>query len=163
MIDFLTSRFNPLLPTLQTVLLLDKKRNLMESIKIAFSKYPSLGQLFRFGIIGIAAACTQFAGVFILVHFFHLHPLLANVFAFLVAFQVSFHGHKFWTFASEAKHLHAMSKFLVVALLSFCLNEGLYTYFLLRLHLNYLVALVIVLIIVPPITFILSKFWAFAT
>lgn len=134
----------------------------METLEIALLKHPSFAQLYRFGIIGIAAACTQFAGVLFLVHFFYLNPYLANALAFLVAFQVSFQGHKFWTFSSETEHSHTMPKYLVVALLSFCLNEGLYTYFLLRLNLNYSVALIIVLIIIPPVTFILSKFWAFA-
>lgn len=137
----------------------------MESIKtlVSTDKHSAFWQLFRFGVIGGIAAFTQLVGVFILVDGFHLHPLLANVFAFLIAFQVSYYGHKLWTFSSEAKHSHAMSKFLVVATLSFILNEGLYSYFLHEFNLNYLVTLIIVLLIVPPVTFILSKFWAFAS
>lgn len=137
----------------------------MESIKLRLNiiKHPAFWQLFRFGVIGTLAAFTQLIGVYGLVDGFHLTPLVANIFAFIIAFQVSYHGHKLWTFASEAKHLHAMSKFLVVAVLAFLLNEGLYSYFLHEFNLNYLITLVIVLVIVPPITFILSKFWAFAT
>lgn len=54
-----------------------------------------------------------------------------------------------------------MLKFFLVSGLSFCLNESLYAIFLEELHLYYSVALALVLLIVPPVTFILSKLWAF--
>ena len=126
------------------------------------AKHPLSKQVFRFGCVGTAAAITNLAIVAILVPITHMHPLMANVFAFIIAFQVSFYGHKAWTFQSDANHLSTMSKFFIVASISFALNEGLYALILKLFHFHYMLSLFIVLIIVPPVTFIFSKFWAFA-
>jgi len=123
---------------------------------------PITYQLIRFGFVGVLAAMTNFVAVVILVSLTHLHPLVANIFAFLIAFQVSFHGHKFWTFStSEAKHLSSMTKFFIVAVASFFLNEALFALFLQEWRLYYMLALFLTLMIVPRITFTFSKLWAF--
>ena len=96
------------------------KRTLMEAIKIPllFSRYPVFLQLVRFGIVGLSAASVNLFIVFLLVHYRHLHPLSANIIAFLISFQISYNGHKYWTFRSSASHLTSMSKFFFVAVFS---------------------------------------------
>jgi putative flippase GtrA len=125
-------------------------------------KIPNYQELSRFAIIGILAALVNFIALVALVSLGHIQPLLGNVIAFLIAFQVSYHGHKRWTFSNkESKHRKAMTKFFIVAGISFLLNEGLFALLLKETHLYYPVALLLVLIIVPPITFVFSKVWAF--
>ena len=137
----------------------------MSAARLPFliAKHPTFRQLVRFGCVGVAAAATNFAVVILLVTHAKLHPLIANIFAFFIAFQVSFYGHRLWTFASVAKHLTSLAKYLMVAIASFGLNEGFYALFLQGFKIHYITALFLVLVIVPPITFLLSKFWAFAT
>lgn len=118
-------------------------------------------QLTRFGIVGATAALVNMLVVFLLVHFLAWQPLVANILAFAIAYHVSFFGHHHWTFQRNAKAKTAWSKFLLVAVGSFILNEGFYALFLHVLHLQYIVALLLVLVVVPPITFCLSKLWAF--
>jgi putative flippase GtrA len=120
-----------------------------------------LHQLFRFGIIGTMAALLNMLVVVLLVHFAHWWPLAANILAFIVAYQVSFFGHHYWTFQSGISAKTAWPKFLLVALGSFLLNEGCYALFLQVLHVQYIWALLLVLLIVPPITFAFSRLWAF--
>ena len=55
-------------------------------------------QLMRFGIIGSLAAFINFGIVILLVELWGWHPLSANAIAFLIAFQVSYSGHRYWTF-----------------------------------------------------------------
>lgn len=119
-------------------------------------------QIFRFGVVGTNAAIVHLAALMALVEFVRLTPLLANVFAFLIAYQVSFWGHRRWTFSSQSVTRHAWIKFFVVAGLSFVLNESLFAIFLHLCHLYYFVAIILTLIIVPPLTFIASKLWAFS-
>lgn len=120
-------------------------------------------QLARFGIVGFSAMGVHLLCLALLVRF-ALHPLLANVIAFLVAFQVSYWGHKSWTFeAHEGSHAVAMQRFFVVAVSSFCLNELLYCGLLRFTALHYLLAQFIVLLLVAVLTFILSRLWAFRT
>lgn len=91
-----------------------------------------------------------------------MHPLYANIFAFVTAFGVSYLGHRFWTFGERVtSHVTSVTRFFGVAILSFVLNEFLFFLFLHFTALPYLLALFFVLIIVTPITFLLSRLWAF--
>lgn len=119
-------------------------------------------ELFWFGVVGISALLVHFILVTLLVPL-GLAPLLANVLAYLLAFQVSYWGHRLKTFdAAHLSHRHTLPRFFAVASLSFLLNEALY-YLLLRFTpLDYRLALLIVLFCVAVLTFVLSRMWAFS-
>lgn len=126
------------------------------------SKQSVIKQLAYFGIVGCSAALVNFLAVVLLVEFVDLHPLVANIFAFAMAFNVSYFGHRRWTFGEVKTQPHtSWLRFLTVAVGSFLLNEGLYFVFLQALGLHYQLALVLVIVMVPPVTFVFSKFWAF--
>jgi putative flippase GtrA len=126
------------------------------------SKIVLFFQLFRFGLVGVIAAMIHLAIVVLLVQMYSLLPLLANMFGFAIAFQVSYWGHRLWTFQeSVAPHRIAAPKLLLVQILSFAANETLF-YILLALHLPYPIALIIVLAVLPIFTFMASKLWVFA-
>lgn len=122
-------------------------------------------QLARFGVVGVAAMCVHWLVVRLLVPI-GIAPLLANVIGFGIAFNVSYFGHRNWTFASDSAHrpspiAHRDSfwRFLTVALTSFALNEVMYS--MLLPFMDYSLALAIVLVVVSVLTFALSKLWAF--
>lgn len=120
-----------------------------------------LTQVAQFLTVGSLAAAVHFGMVVLLVQNFNYAPLIANVGAFVVAFQISYWGHRFWTFSTtEISHREAYPKLVMVQVANFGLNEILY-YFLLSFHLPYQVALLIVLAILPIFTFVTSKFWVF--
>lgn len=119
-------------------------------------------QIMRFVVVGTTAAFVQLVTLFILVDFFNWRPLRGNILAFILAFIVSYCGHQFWTFGHvKTHHKDSLWKFLIVAFFSFLLNQGLFYIFLVKFGFHYMPALIIVLLIVPPLTFILSKTWAF--
>lgn len=119
-------------------------------------------QIIRFILVGTVAALVQLSALYFLVDFLNWHPLNANILAFILAFVVSYSGHQFWTFGSiKTRNREALWRFFIVAISSFLLNQSLFYIFLIHFHVYYLWALIIVLMIVPPITFILSKLWAF--
>ena len=128
------------------------------------SKLPHanlIAQLFRFGLVGVTAAAIHFSIVVSLVQTFAYAPLVANVFAFLVSFQVGYFGHRRFTFnGTTALHSVAFPKLLTLQIFNFVANESLF-YFLLSLHLPYQLALLIVLATLPLFTFVVSKFWVF--
>lgn len=119
-------------------------------------------QILKFGVIGTLAAAVHMGMVALLVTF-SMHPLLANIFGFMVAFNVSYLGHRFWTFGNKSCLSHAASvvRFWGIAVTSFAINEGLFFLFLSFTPLPYLLALFLVLLMVTPITFLLSRSWAF--
>lgn len=119
-------------------------------------------QVLRFIVVGSAAAAVHLLVVLVLVQGLQWLPLLANIAAFIVAFQVSYCGHHFWTFAhDERAHQQSLPRFLLVAISSFCLNEFLYFLLLHYAPFPYWFSLCVVLVAVAVITFLLSKFWAF--
>ena len=93
-----------------------------------------------------------------------IDPLLANVGAFITAFQVSYWGHRGWTFrAGDQRHGRTLPRFVLVSGGSFLLNEALYYILLRYTSLDYRLSLLIVLVIVAALTYILSRQWAFRT
>jgi len=120
-----------------------------------------IGQLMRFGVVGVAAMLVHWLVVAALVPL-GMPPLLANVVAFAVAFQVSYWGHRHWTFtAADLRHRRTLPRFVVVSCSSFVLNEFLYFLLLQYTTLDYRTALTIVLLTVAALTYILSRQWAF--
>jgi putative flippase GtrA len=119
-------------------------------------------QLLRFGMIGGCALLIHWLVALALVPL-GIPPLLANVFGFTVAFQVSYLGHRRWTFCAAALcHKQTLLRFAIVSLSSFMINELLYFLLLSYTTLDYQTALVMVLAIVSTITYLLSRQWAFS-
>lgn len=120
-------------------------------------------ELFWFGVIGVSAMAVHYLAVTLLLVPAGLSPLIANVIGFLIAFQVSYHGHRRQTFqARHVPHRQALPRFFAVACLSFAVNEVMYAGLLNFTGLDYRVALLIVLFTVAALTFVLGKLWAFS-
>lgn len=120
-----------------------------------------LAQIAKFLTIGSLAAVVHFSVVVLLVQTFDYAPLIANVAGFVVSFQLSYWGHRLWTFSdTHVSHREAYPRLVAVQVLNFSINEALY-YLFLSLGLPYPLALLIVLAILPVFTFITSKFWVF--
>lgn len=125
------------------------------------NKFSLFLQIFRFGLVGLTAAAIHFSTVVFIVQFFAVAPLIANIFGFLISFQMSYWGHRRWTFhETESLHRIAIPKLFIVQILNFAGNETLFYVFLL-LKLPYPLALLIVLSILPFFTFVSSKLWVF--
>lgn len=125
--------------------------------------YALIAQVIRFGLVGLTAASIHFFTVIFVVQLSGIKPLIANFFGFIVAFQMSYWGHRRWTFRqTSASHRVALPRLLCVQLINFTANESLF-YFFLLLNLPYPVALLIVLTVLPIFTFVMSKRWVFAS
>lgn len=126
--------------------------------------HPTLAkQLLIFAAVGGAAFITHFSVVTIIVPF-GIHPLVANVAAFGIAFGVSFVGHNLWSFPArgERDRARALRRFAAVACTSFVLNEMIYAVLLNFTQLPYQIALLMVLCVVASFTLLFSKYWAFS-
>ena len=94
-------------------------------------------------------------------------PWMANLLAFMVAFIFSFVGHFLWTFRDSTgdQPIHQSARyslrFLTVALIGLLLNAFSVWLVVDIWELNYLMALVPMVFVVPVMTFGLSKLWAF--
>jgi len=123
--------------------------------------FAHIFQLARFTTTGAAAALTHYSIVMLL---FKRNIALqyANLVAFLLAYWVSYFGHRIFTFkAQHISHRRALPKFTLVAGLGFLFNES----FLLLSNLYFsapVSTLVCVAIVLTSIvTFLLNRFFAF--
>lgn len=115
---------------------------------------------FWFLAVGGSAALTHM-GVFALLQA-HLWPELANALGFVVAFFVSFAGHRWLSFQDAGTSLlTSLRRFSVTALAGFVSNEALFILLLRGLGWPSLLALAVALVFAAGQTFVLSRFWAF--
>lgn len=120
-------------------------------------------ELFWFGAVGVTAMLVHLACVALVLVPLGLDPLIANLIAFLIAFQVSHAGHRRLTFGHhDAPAARSRVRFFGVALTSFVVNELMYWALLRFTSMDYRAALAIVLVAVAALTFVVARQWAFA-
>ncbi len=120
-------------------------------------------RLVKFGALGAVATGVHMAVAVGLTTLLAMNPYLANLVAFLLAFLVSYAGHYYVTFAGLAdRFLGPIRAFFVIAALGFLANNGLLLWLLGRHFLGESQALIIAALIVPAISFLAARFWAFA-
>lgn len=122
-----------------------------------------LKQVFRFGVVGIAATVVHFLVAVIAVQFGGLAPRWANVLGFVVAFCVSFLGQWRWTFAQRAgvPVARAFALYLMVSIGGFLMNALAYEWLLSHTAWRYDIALALVLVGVASVSFAISRWWVF--
>lgn len=115
---------------------------------------------FWFLAVGSAAALTHM-GVFAMVQL-RLWPELANAAGFVVAFFVSFGGHRLLSFRDAGTTVtQSFQRFAVTALAGFASNEAVFVLLLRAAGWPALAALFVALVAAAGQTFLLSRFWAF--
>jgi putative flippase GtrA len=120
-----------------------------------------IDQLFRFGMVGVAALLVHWClATFVIWR--GMQPLLGNFLGFIVAFGVSYFGHRYITFATrDTHHSQTLPRFVVVAVTGFCVNQLMFYLLLRYTTIHYALSLFLVLGAVAAMTFVLSKTWAF--
>jgi putative flippase GtrA len=110
-----------------------------------------------FAMVGFAATAVNFVILVLLVERFDVYPLLSFLLAYVVAFSVSYLGHYYLTFETNEEHMIAIRRFLFVSMFTSALNFIVFAVSFECLHLSYLIAFVITILIVPPFTYLLSR------
>ena len=115
---------------------------------------------FWFLAVGSAAALTHM-GVFAIAQRY-LWPEVANALGFVIAFFVSFAGHRLLSFKDAGTTVStSFQRFAVTALAGFASNELVFVLLLRWLRMPSLLALFVALVFAAGQTFVLSRFWAF--
>jgi putative flippase GtrA len=118
---------------------------------------------FWFLLTGASAALTHM-GVFALVQHQRpdVWPEAANALGFVIAFAISFGGHRWLSFKGTSTPMkQSLLRFGVTALAGFTCNEV--VFMVLTRHYGWfaLLALLVALVVASAQTFLLSRFWAF--
>jgi putative flippase GtrA len=122
---------------------------------------PTIHEFLRFGLVGAAASITHVIVALLLIERAALPLLWANALAFSVAVFVSYFGNHAWTFGRTGYHRKHFPRFLAVALGGLLLNQSIVFLTVEIAGIPYLYGILLVVLIVPGLSFRLSKCWAF--
>ena len=120
-----------------------------------------LQQIVRFGAVGVCATVTHIGVAWSLMELSSFDQYGANLAGAVFAYLVSFFGNALFTFGVKDRLAHYAARYLFVSIGSLFLTSvelaavdrlGLPTY----------AYAVVVLLTVPPATFLFAKLWAFA-
>ena len=114
-----------------------------------------------YAVVGAVATAVHFAVALGFARFLDFTPLGANACAFLAALVTSYVGNAVITFGSPIRSRDAFLKYCAASLLAFALNQLIVHLLTERLGVPFVASLFVVLFTVPPVTFLLAKFWAF--
>lgn len=115
----------------------------------------------RFTLIGLAATGIHIGIVWMLIGLYEMQPLLANLFAFLTAFSVSFIGQYHWTFRSNRAWKSALVRFFLIAATAFLANNLLLGSLLELEIFSASIAATLAALAIPAISYFAGRFWAF--
>lgn len=119
-----------------------------------------LRQVASFSLVGICATLLHVAVAWLLIEQVAVDGFLANACGAAAAFSVSYLGNARITFASRRGLWEGAVRYLVVTLVSLTLSSAILALTQRNGLPTYAYALIVVMT-VPPTTFLLAKFWAF--
>ena len=115
-----------------------------------------------FTLIGVIAGLVHYSIAVCLEALLSIDPVWANTCGFLMAFPVSYMGHRKFSFAwQETTHKQAFPRFFLVACLGFLENQFLLLLGLKLFSWPFWIVLLIVMGFVAVSTYLISRFWAF--
>lgn len=117
----------------------------------------------RFGVVGMVSTAVHIMIVWLLLVSTAFPPLVANTFAFLTAFGISFVGNYRWTFGSPGNMGRAIKRFLLISVSAFVMNTLLLAVLLSGEWFSPVIAAIFSAAVVPLITFVASRFWGFVS
>ncbi|MEO8455823.1 MAG: GtrA family protein [Sphingomicrobium sp.] len=124
---------------------------------------PGAKQLVRYAIAGICV--TQFAAAVysVLVLFWRLDPLLANVVSTGCGLSAGYLAHSRWSFAGgAAAPEHAkVGRFLLSSLVAFLINSTWVWLLVTTLHQPPLTPVPLMMLVTPWVSFLLNRHWVF--
>jgi len=120
-----------------------------------------LHELLRFATVGIISTLVHGGVLMAMVESDILAATYANLCAFTVAFLTSYLGHYHWTYKADQPHLPTATKFVVTAIGGLLLNYLIFLVMVDILELHYLWAFGLVVTVIPSLTYVMHKGWAF--
>lgn len=131
------------------------------SLRARLSARLPVGEVLRFGVVGICATLVHFATLTLAVEAAGVPAALANGLAFCTAVGVTYLGQSYWVFRAPDHSLVRMQKFLLTAVGGLLANVAVMGLVVNGLGLHYRVGFVTALVLVPAATFVVNKLWVF--
>jgi putative flippase GtrA len=118
-------------------------------------------QLLKFCIVGASGYVVNLIVYYVLIHSAGAHYLVASIIAFLVAWLNNFALNRQWTFPRVGSSpVKQAAKYMVVSVIGLLVNLGI-LWALVLIGTDTLLAQAVAIAAVTPLTFLLTRSWAF--
>lgn len=81
-----------------------------------------IGQLLRFGTVGLVNTAIGLMAIFAVIFFFNAGPAVANAIGYAIGLAVSFALNRVWTFGDSRSVAKVLPRYILVAVISYLLN-----------------------------------------
>ncbi|MBR9871241.1 MAG: GtrA family protein [Gammaproteobacteria bacterium] len=130
----------------------------------SISAESTIATLFRYGVAGIVGTLAHYAVLLGMVEYFGLSVLIATSTGFVLGAVVNHELNRRFVFDARGKSYgHTAIKFMIIAVVGFCINLAAMFVLNILFALQYIVAQVLATGLVFLITFLLNKSWTFGT
>lgn len=118
--------------------------------------------MLRYGLVGVLASVVHASISLVLHELFGMDPFWSHATGWFGGLFTAYWGHYHFSFKDDGAHKQRFPKFVITALTGFTLHQGGVYLLVNQLQLDYSTqALPLLMISVPMVTFLLSKFWVF--
>ncbi len=118
--------------------------------------------MIRYGMVGVLASVVH-AGISLLVlNYFEVTPFTSHAIGFFGGLITAYLGHYHYSFKDDGSHKQRFPKFAITASTGFALHQSGVYLLVNQMQLDYkTLALPVLMVCVPVVTFLMSKFWVF--
>jgi putative flippase GtrA len=117
-------------------------------------------EILAFAIVGISATSTHYFTALMLIEWFHVDLHLANFWGFSAAFGVSYLGQSIFTFKSRLSW-PKLVKYFILAVSNYFISAMTLEFLSNYLNLSHRIALLIVVMLLPLMSYFISKKFIF--
>lgn len=117
-------------------------------------------ELCIFGMVGCAATLTHYGVALICAELLGIGYQVSNLMGFWLAFAVSYLGQSILTFKSRP-NLGSFTKYILLAIFNYFMSAGILFFLESVLGIDYRIVLVVIVCLIPIISYIVSKFFIF--
>lgn len=128
-------------------------------LKVSGKLENLLIQIFKFGIVGVIATIIDFASIYVLREFLHIHVIVANTLSFCIATIYNYIASITWVFnvGSEKDPKKNFILFIVFSIIGLLLNDFIMWFSIDKFNIYYLLGKIIATCFVMIFNFITRK------
>jgi putative flippase GtrA len=119
-------------------------------------------QIFVFGLVGVTATVVHYLAALFAHEWLTLGLYTANLCGYLCAFGVSYIGHGRFTFRATLD-APTFLRFILTSVFTLTVSEVLLGLLESRAGLPHRISLAAAALVIPPMSFLLNKFWVYRT
>ncbi|MCX7553155.1 GtrA family protein [Marinicella sp. S1101] len=121
-----------------------------------------MGQVMRYGMVGVVAALVHIIVALIMHKLLLLSPFWSNAVGVFAGFVTAYLGHYHYSFKDPSNHSSSLPRFAATSVVGLLLQQLGVLKLVNQYQFDYATqALPVLMVVVPAVTFLLSKFWAF--